>query len=124
MDLRKKIKNILKEEVSKNQTNENFITDKIKDAKESWSSFVSAAKREGRETKQAVKILNKLLKGVEITNKEKELLKHQSKDLAKIVTVMSLGAVSMVIPLTLEKILNRYGISIMPTEYKSDETKE
>jgi len=52
------------------------------------------------------------------------LLKHQSKDLAKIVTVMGLGAVSMVIPLTLEKILNKYGISIMPTEYKSDETKE
>lgn len=124
MDLRRKIKNVLKEEISKNQTNENFITDKIKDAKESWSSFVSATKREGKETKQAVKILNKLLKGVEITNEEKELLKHQSKDLARIVTVMGLGAVSMVIPLTLEKILNKYGISIMPSEYKFDKTKK
>lgn len=96
-------------------------SDKIK---ESWRSFLSVAKREGKETREVIKILRKLLKGDEITNEEKELLKHQSKDLAKIVTVMSLGAVSMVIPLTLEKILNRYGISIMPTEYKSDETKE
>lgn len=96
-------------------------SDKIK---ESWRSFLSVAKREGKETREVIKILRKLLKGGEITNEEKELLKHQSKDLAKIVTVMSLGAVSMVIPLTLEKILNRYGISIMPTEYKSDETKE
>jgi len=93
-------------------------TDKIQDFKKSWRTFISVAKREGEETKEVIRILRKLLRGNEITDEEKNLLKHQSKDLAKIVAVMSLGAVSMIIPITLEKILNKYGISIMPEEYK------
>jgi hypothetical protein len=98
-------------------------SDKIHELKKSWRTFISLTKTEGKETKEAIKILYKLLKGGEITEEEKDLLKHQSVDLARIVTVMSLGAVSMVIPLALEKILNKYGISIMPSEHKSNDKK-
>jgi hypothetical protein len=82
--------------------------------KDSWNSFITAAKREGKETRDAVKILKKLLTKEEVTDGEIKFLKSQSADLAKIVAVMSLGAVSMAIPLALEKILNKWDISILP----------
>ncbi len=93
-------------------------SDKIK---ASWGKFVSIAQREGMETKIALKILRKLLKKEPTTNDEIKYLKSQSKDILKIVTIMSTGTVSMIIPLTLEKILNKYNISIMPKE--QDELK-
>ena len=82
--------------------------------KDSWNSFITAAKREGKETKDAVNILKKLLSKEEVTDGEIKFLKSQSADIAKIVAVMSLGAVSMAIPLALEKILNKWNISILP----------
>ena len=94
----------------------NYIGNKVDDFKKSWLVFVDGAKREGKETKEAVKILSRLLKGGKITDKEKVFLRNQSKDLARIVTIMGLGAVSMAIPIALEKILNKYGISIMPKD--------
>ena len=94
-----------------------FSKKKKEDLKNSWESFVTLAKREKKETIEAVKVLRNLLKDKNSVNKEDlDLLKGQSKDLAKIVAVMGMGAVSMVIPLTLEKILNKYNISIMPKE--------
>lgn len=87
------------------------IPEKIKT---SWNKFVEVAKREKKETLIAVKILKKVLKKEEISEKEVKFLKAQSKDLVKIVGVMALGSVSMVIPITLDKLLGKYGISIMP----------
>jgi hypothetical protein len=94
----------------------NFIKRKVDDSKESWKNFVYIAKREGGETKEMIKVISKLLKRGEATPEEITFLKEQSKDIAKIVAVMSMGAVSMVIPIALEKILNKYGISIMPKD--------
>lgn len=84
--------------------------------KKSWSSFISIAKREGKETVIAAKILKRLLMGDKPTPEEIKYLKGQSLDLVKIVAVMSMGAVSMAIPIALEKILNKWDISIMPKE--------
>jgi len=95
--------------------------------KESWNSLVSLARREGKETLTAIKIIKKLLSDKEVTSEEIKFLKSQSVDIAKIVGVMSLGAVSMAIPIALEKILNKWGISIMPknqTEEKEEEPVE
>ena len=98
--------------------NKQYLKEGIKD---SWNSFISIAGREKRETIVAIQILKKLLTKQEVTPEEIRYLKSQSADIAKIVGVMSLGAVSMVIPLALEKILNQWDISIMPTSQREEE---
>lgn len=98
---------------------------KIEDLKKSWLEFVNGARREGKETTEAAKILAKIINKKEVTEEEKKFLKDQSKDLARIVALMGLGAVSMVLPIALEKVLNKWGISIMPkSRYKEDELED
>ena len=84
--------------------------------KKGWSEFLSAAKREGKETAIAAKILKRLVYRKEVSEEEKKFLKNQSIDLLKIVGVVGLGVVSSVIPIALEKILNKKDMSIMPTK--------
>ena len=83
--------------------------------KEGWSEFLSAAKREGKETAVAAKILKRLVYRKEVSKEEKKFLKDQSIDLLKIVGVVGLGVVSSIIPVALEKILNKKGLSMMPS---------
>ena len=87
-----------------------------KKLRESWKNFLLIFKREKKETKEAIRILKKLLRKEDPTELEIKFLKSQSADLAKIVGVMSLGAISMAIPIALEKILNKWDISIMPKD--------
>lgn len=89
------------------------LTNKFRD---SWKYFLLIFKREKVQTKEAIVILKKLLRGGDPTPEEIKFLKSQSLDLAKIVGIMGLGAVSMVIPIALEKILNKWDISIMPKD--------
>lgn len=84
--------------------------------RESWKTFLRIFKREKQETKEAIRILKKLLRKENPSPEEIKFLKSQSADLAKIVAVMSMGAVSMAIPIALEKILNKWNISIMPKD--------
>lgn len=84
--------------------------------RDSWKSFLKVFKREKDETKEAILIFKKLLRGGNPTPEEIKFLKSQSLDLAKIVGIMSLGVVSMAIPIALEKILNKWDISIMPKD--------
>ena len=98
---------------------------KLEDLKKSWVEFVNGARREGKETTEAAKILAKIINKKEVTEEEKKFLKEQSKDLARIVALMGLGAVSMALPIALEKVLNKWGISIMPkSRYMEDEVED
>ena len=97
---------------------------KLEDLKKSWREFVNGARREGKETTEAAKILAKIINKQTVTEEEKKFLKEQSKDLARIVAVMGLGAVSMALPVALEKVLNKWNINIrksfMIGDQKSD----
>ena len=88
----------------------------------SWRQFLIIFRREKSETKEAIRILKKVLRAQDPTVDEIKFLKSQSLDIAKIVGIMGLGAVSMVIPIALEKILNKWGISIMPKDQNFDKT--
>ena len=101
-----------------------FLNNKKDDMINSWKNFVKIAKREKSETVKAVKILGDLLSKKEVSEKDIEFLKAQSKDIAKIVAVMGMGAVSMAIPIALEKILNKYGISIMPSSNEKEDEED
>lgn len=84
--------------------------------KDKWSNFIEAAKREGRETGEAAQILKRYVRDRKnVSPEDIKFLKEQSKDLLKIVGVVGLGAISSVIPVVLEKLLNKKGMSIMPS---------
>ena len=85
---------------------------RLEDLKNSWTEFVNGARREGKETTEAAKILAKIINKKDVTEEDKKFLKSQSKDLARIVALMGLGAVSMALPIALEKVLNKWNISI------------
>ena len=92
-----------------------YTTKKKLDIGEFWQNLVKGAQREKKETAEAVKILGRLLGGKEKPTKDEiKFLKSQSADIAKIIGVITLGAVSVVIPLAIEKVLNKYGVSILP----------
>lgn len=97
-----------------------YIKEGIRD---SWNSFISIAGREKEETINAIKIIKKLLFKQQVTPEEIRYLKSQSADIAKIVAIMGLGAVSMALPIALEKILNQWNISIMPKSQRDEEEK-
>jgi hypothetical protein len=86
---------------------------------ESWDKFVSVAKREGKESVEAVKILKKVLTKEETTDNEIQFLKEQSGDIAKMLGVVAMGVVSTALPIVVEKALNKKGISILPKERSS-----
>jgi len=81
-----------------------------------WLNILSVLSREKIQTKKAIRILNKLVQNKNPTSEEIKFLKGQSLDLVKIVGLMGLGAVSIAIPIALEKSLNKFGISIMPKD--------
>ncbi len=97
---------------------------KLEDLKKSWREFVNGARREGKETTEAAKILAKIINKQTVTEEEKKFLKEQSKDLARIVAVMGLGAVSMALPVALEKVLNKWNISILPKNQSQEEKNQ
>ena len=97
---------------------------KIDDLKKSWTEFVNGARREGKETTEAAKILAKIINRQNVSEEDKKFLKEQSKDLARIVALMGLGAVSMALPIALEKVLNKWNISIMPKSHTPEEESE
>jgi hypothetical protein len=96
-----------------------FVGDKREKMGNSFRKFMSAAKREGKETSDAANILLKLIRDKDSVSEEDiKFLKEQSKDLAKIAGVVTMGAVSSFLPIAVEKMLNRKGISIMPSSQR------
>ena len=96
-----------------------FVGDKREKMGNSFRKFMSAAKREGKETSEAANILLKLIRDKDSVSEEDiKFLKEQSKDLAKIAGVVTMGAVSSFLPIAVEKMLNRKGISIMPSSQR------
>lgn len=68
-------------------------------------------KKEGKETKQAVKILRKMMSNKEVTDSEKKFFKEQSKDLVRI-----LSTVTLPIPITaiLVALGKKYNFEMFP----------
>lgn len=89
------------------------------DIKEGWKNFVEAAKREGKETTMAAKIIKKILVNEDVSENELKFVKAQSGDILKIFGVVTMGAVSTALPILVEKMLNKKGLSILPKERSS-----
>jgi hypothetical protein len=107
-----------------------YLNDLIKKGGKMASNTWEATKVEGEETKIAVNILSRMIKGEEVSEKEKSFLKAQSKDLARIIPLVAISGIPIPIPLTPLLILlgKKYGFDFLPKDHrgllKDDETED
>lgn len=106
---------------------ENVIVDKLKSwfkkgtalAKDVWE----ATKRETRETKEALRLVDQLIKGNDISDEQKKFLKAQAVDLAKVLPLIAIQGIPVPVPITPFLIIlgKKIGFDILPNSHtKSD----
>ena len=79
-----------------------------------------ATKRESQETKLALEILRRMLKGEEVSDKEKEFVKRQSGDLVKILPLVAISGLPIPVPITPLLIVlgKKYGFDFLPKDHR------
>ena len=87
------IKLRLEEGLEKHTVKEGVITNIISKTKDKWDSLKDNAKREGAETKAMAVLIGQALRGQKLSSEEKQFIKSQSLDIAKITTLIGLSAV-------------------------------
>lgn len=77
-------------------------------------------KIEKEETKIAIAILSRMIKGEEVSEQEKKFLKEQSKDIAKILPLVAIQGIPIPIPITPLLIMlgKKYGFDILPKDHR------
>ena len=83
-------------------------------AKDTWE----ATKRESKETKQAMKILQRMVKGEEVPDNEKKFLKAQSGDLIKGIAAVAISGLPVPFPITPLLIIvgKKYNFNVLPKD--------
>jgi hypothetical protein len=77
-----------------------------------------ATKREGKETRQAIGIMRKMIKGQEVSDKEKAFFKKQAGDIAKVFPLIALQGIpggSVAITPLLNALGKKYNFNPFPT---------
>lgn len=84
------------------------------------SDVWDATKRESHETKLAVEILRKMVKGEDVTDAEKQFVKKQSGDIVRILPLVAISGLPIPVPITpLLVVLGRkYGFDILPKDHR------
>jgi hypothetical protein len=82
------------------------------------SDFWIATKIEGVETKLWINIISRMLKGEEVSDREKKFLKEHSKDIIKIIPLVAIKGIPTPIPITAILIIlaKKYKIDILPKD--------
>lgn len=99
------------------------VLDMVKKAVTKGGEFAKtvwdATKREGRETKEALRILSDLVQGETVSDKEKEFLKAQSVDLVKVLPVIAVSGIPVPVPITPFLIMlgKKVGIDLLPNSH-------
>jgi hypothetical protein len=95
-----------------------YISNVIKKGGEIASDVWSATKVESQETKMALGILSRMIKGEEVSDKEKKFLKAQSKDIAKILPLVAIQGIPIPLPITPLLIMlgKKYGYDFLPKD--------
>jgi hypothetical protein len=113
------------EEFSQKESNEldEGVKDFIKKSLEKGSTLAkevwAGAKRESRETQEAIRLIGELVKGNEITDMQKKFVAAQSVDLVKILPLIAIQGIPIPIPITPFLILlgKKVGFDILPSSH-------
>jgi hypothetical protein len=97
-----------------------YLNDLIKRGGKMASDTWTATKVEGEETKIAMNILSRMIKGEEVSEKEKSFLKAQSKDIARILPLVAISGIPIPIPITPLLIMlgKKYGFDFLPKDHR------
>jgi hypothetical protein len=97
-----------------------YLNDLIKRGGKMASDTWEATKVEGEETKLAMNILSRMIKGEEVSEKEKSFLKAQSKDIARILPLVAISGIPIPIPITPLLIMlgKKYGFDFLPKDHR------
>ena len=97
-----------------------YMNSLIKRGGQLASDVWDVTKRESQETKIAVEILGRMLKGEEVSDKEKEFVKRQSGDLARILPLVAISGLPIPIPITPLLIMlgKKYGFDFLPKDHR------
>lgn len=95
-----------------------YLSDIIKKGGKMASDTWEATKVEGEETKIAIGILAKMIKGEEVSDKEKKFLKAQSTDIVRILPLVAISGIPIPIPITPLLIMlgKKYGFDFLPKD--------
>lgn len=95
-----------------------YISDVLKKGGDLASNVWSATKVESQETKIALGIFSRMIKGEEVSDKEKKFLRAQSKDIAKILPLVAIQGIPIPIPITPLLIMlgKKYGFDFLPKD--------
>jgi len=106
-----------------------YLNDLIKKGGKMASDTWTATKVEGEETKIAVNILSRMIKGEEVSEKEKNFLRAQSMDIVRILPLVAIAGIPIPLPITPLLIMlgKKYGFDFLPKDHrgllKDDEDK-
>ena len=98
----------------------NYINDLIKRGGKMASDTWESVKIEGEETKIAVYILSKMIKGEEVSEKEKTFLRAQSMDIVRILPLVAISGIPIPLPITPLLIMlgKKYGFDFLPKDHR------
>jgi hypothetical protein len=95
-----------------------YLNDLVKKGGKIASDTWEATKVEGEETKLAIEILSRMIKGEEVSDKEKSFLRAQSMDIVKILPLIAISGIPIPIPITPLLIMlgKKYGFDFLPKD--------
>jgi hypothetical protein len=97
-----------------------YLNDLIKKGGKMASDTWEATKIEGEETKIAIEILSRMIKGEEVSDKEKSFLRAQSMDIVRILPLVAIAGIPIPIPITPLLIVlgKKYGFDFLPKDHR------
>jgi hypothetical protein len=95
-----------------------YLNDLVKKGGKMASDTWEATKVEGEETKLALDILSRMIKGEQVSDKEKKFLRAQSMDVVKILPLVAISGIPIPIPITPLLIMlgKKYGFDFLPKD--------
>lgn len=95
-----------------------YLNDLVKKGGKMASDTWEATKVEGEETKIALDILSRMIKGEQVSDKEKKFLRAQSMDVVKILPLVAISGIPIPIPITPLLIMlgKKYGFDFLPKD--------
>jgi hypothetical protein len=97
-----------------------YLNDLIKRGGKMASDTWEATKVEGEETKIAIEILSRMIKGEEVSDKEKSFLRAQSMDIVRILPLVAISGIPIPLPITPLLIMlgKKYGFDFLPKDHR------
>ena len=97
-----------------------YLNDLIKRGGKMAYDTWEATKVEGEETKIAIEILSRMIKGEEVSDKEKSFLRAQSMDIVRILPLVAISGIPIPLPITPLLIMlgKKYGFDFLPKDHR------